>query len=789
MKTLVLIPVFNEDRTVKDVLEQIRKYTSADILVVNDGSTDNSLTRITECNVTYVINHARNMGPGAALISGFKFAIEHDYDVVVTLDADGQHEARFIPKLLDAIGEVDMVIGSRYLPDSQRKSQPPRDREQAIQALNKLVRRYTNYNITDCASGFRAYKVSSLRKLRLTEKGYAWPFQLWIQAYKARFKVKEVPISLIYLDYGRGSHGEFRSMQEALAKARQVMEKEVKEIRRETDKISKGISIWTRDNVGEVVPDVITPLSWSILDPIVNNAFLHFHHRLGIFDRQLRGFDCFYGRVYINRSTYESILEKFTCLKPRVVLKACWLACILPLQIRKSLFIVPREVGKLKRLNLKELASDEILNRIDGLISLMESCMKTHIACTIMGDVFVSLLRRVIRKWGGKYSTMPYSVLLTGLSGMRSAEPGIELWKLSREASSNKEIREVIINSEPSKIFSVLNAFDDGKEFACRIKEFLNRYGYFSLQEFELSYPRWEDDPTFILETLKNHVLSENLIDPLMFESRQRERRLIATQKIRKELARSKYTFPYRWLIFDLVLFEAQHCVIWRENMKQNFVLAYNQLRRFYLELAKRFVDQNLLKEERDIYFLTAEEVRRIDKGKVKPETIKELISLRKRERETNLKLPFPNVIETCAGLREEIKEDEEAKGLISTITLKGIGCSVGRVTGKARVILDPAGCGRLREGEILVAPFTNPGWTPLFVTARAIITEVGGHTSHGAIVAREYGIPCVVNVRNATKIIRNGATLTVDGEKGTVFVSSAQEQMSQAKNTRHIVH
>jgi phosphohistidine swiveling domain-containing protein/glycosyltransferase involved in cell wall biosynthesis len=775
LKTLVLVPVFNEERTVKEVLEQIWQYTSADILVVNDGSTDDSLARITESNVTYVINHESNMGPGAALISGFKFAVEHDYAVVVTLDADGQHEARYIPELLSAIGDVDMVVGSRYLLDSQRKSRPPRDREHASQALNKLVRRYTGYNVTDCASGFRAYKVSSIRKLRVTEKGYTWPFQLWIQACKAGLKVKEVPIPLIYLDYERDSHGEFRSMKQAIERAKQIMEKEIKETRRGKDAISKGIVIWTRDNVGEIIPDVITPLSWSILDPIVNKAFLHLHNQLGISDSHIRFLDRFYGRGYINRSALESILDKFTCLKPTAMVKTCWLACILPLQIRQSLFIVPKEVGRLKRLNMKGLLTDEILNRIDNLTSLMESCMTTHIACTIMGDAFVSLLRNMIRKRGGKYSKMPYSILLTGLSGMRSAEPGIELWKLSRDVSPNGKIRECIINGEPSKIFSALDAFDDGKEFAYRIKGFMKRYGHFSLQEFELSYPRWEDDPTFVLKILKSYVTSENLIDPLIFESRQRVKRLRATQKIRKEFARSKYAFPYRRLIFDLVLFEVQHCVVWRENMKQNTVLVCNQLRRCYVELANRLVDRSLLEEEDDIYFLNAEEIRRISSGKVKTEIIKEIISSRKRERETNLKLPFPSVIEAGTGSKGEIRENEEAKGLTSNITLKGIGCSIGRITGKARVILDPAKCEKLQEGEIIVAPFTNPSWTPLFVTARAVITEVGGVTSHGAVVAREYGIPCVVNVRNATKIIKNGATLTVDGEKGIVYLGQLE--------------
>jgi phosphohistidine swiveling domain-containing protein len=771
----VLVPVFNEEQTVKGVLEQIQEYTSGDILVVNDGSTDDSLVRIAESNVAYVISHERNMGYGAALISGFSFAIEHDYDVVVTLDSDGQHEARYIPKLVNAIDDADMVVGSRYLLDSQQKSQPSRDRKHALQELNEMVCKYTNYEITDCGSGFRAYRVSSLRKLRLTEKGYGFPFQLWIQASKAGFRVKEVPISLIYLDYKRGAHGEFRSVKEAIDKAENIMSEELKETGSSAGDISEDNILWTRDNVGEIIPDVITPMSWSILDPVINNAALHLRHRLGISDNQIKFVDRFYGRVYCNIPALGLILGKLTSLKLQAALRTCWIGCVLPLQIKKLLFFVPRKVSQLRKLKLNDLSSEQIFDQIADLTSIMENCMTAHITCTLMGDAFASYLRKMLGKWGGKYSTTSYSGLLTGLSGMKSAEPGIELWKLSRAALSNEKIRDVIINGEPSEVFRILDSFEAGKKFAYRLEQFMNNYGYFSLQEFELSYPRWDEDPSFILKILKNYVLAEDSIDPLAFESKQRTKRLETTQKIRKELARSKRTFLYRRPSFDVVIFEVQHYVVWRENVKQNFVLVYNQLRRFYVELASRLVDRNLLEEKCEIFFLTAEEIKHVSSGKLKTEIIKEKINSRKREREANLKSPFPSVIKTGAGLKEALKDSEEVEETTSSITLKGVGCSVGTVTGKARVILDPIEFETLQEGEILVAPFTNPSWTPLFVTAKGVITEVGGVSSHGAVVAREYGIPCVVNVKNATKIIKTGSTLTVDGKKGRVYLDQAE--------------
>ena len=785
-KTLVLVPVFNEEQTVKNVLRQIRECSSADILVINDCSTDDSLTQIKEGNATYIINHGRNMGPGGALISGFRFAVENNYDVLITLDADGQHLPEYIPKFLEAIRDVDMVVGSRYLPDSEKKSKPPRDRELANEAVTKLARKYIGYNITDIASGYRAYRVPSLRKLCLTETGYGWPFQLWIQASKAHFRVKEIPISLLYLDYKRDSHGEFGSVKEILAKAEKLMKEATKKPRC-SDDTSEKVVVWTRDNVGEVIPDLITPLSWSILAPVVEDSVIYLNHQLRTSSSQTRYLSCFYGRVYVNTTVYQTLQHSMNPFKERKnedilswlfsrFVYVPWPIFFLPLQIRWSLSTVPKEVKKLGDVNLEALSSSEILNRISRVQLLLKSCMRTHLAGTMVGETFLSLLKSLIRRWSSQHSMVPYSVLFTGLTGMKSAESGMELWKMSNKASTNEKTCEAIMKSEPSKMLSVLETFDDGKEFASEIRDFMGKYGSFSLQEFELSYPRWENDPTFVLQTLKNYMLPGNSDDPLKFERIQREKRLKITQEIRKDLTNLKSVFTGKRAIFDAVLLATQNYVVWRENMKQNFVLAYGQLHSFYMELAKRFVERKLLVEEKDFYFLTAEEIQQINDGRLTTERINELVHARKQERAKNLELDAPNAIEISENLTGEIKREIVKKDFESSIILKGIGCSMGRATGKAQVVFDPANCGGFEKGGILVAPFTSPSWTPLFLIASAVVTEVGGTTSHGAIVAREYGIPCVTSVANATKIIKNGEILTVDGEQGIVRKHSVEE-------------
>jgi pyruvate,water dikinase len=126
------------------------------------------------------------------------------------------------------------------------------------------------------------------------------------------------------------------------------------------------------------------------------------------------------------------------------------------------------------------------------------------------------------------------------------------------------------------------------------------------------------------------------------------------------------------------------------------------------------------------------------------------------------------------AAMASQARPAPSADGQLQPGTLTGAPASAGTVTGKAKVILDPAGA-HLEPGEILVAPSTDPGWTPLFMTAGALVMEMGGPISHGAVVAREYGIPAVVGVPDATMRIRTGDTVTVDGAAGTVVVDLSE--------------
>ncbi len=205
-KWLAALPVFNEATTVDSVLAEVSKYAQ-DVLVINDGSTDGTIARLKSWPTVQVVNHEKNRGYGAALKSAFAYAIEHQYEYLVTLDCDGQHQPQRIPRFVAACRHADIVSGSRYLKSYEGDSQPP---EQRL-FINRLVTRQLNQrlglNLTDAFCGFKAYRVESLKLLDIQDDGYAMPLELWVQAAALGLSIIEVPVPLIYLDLNRSFGG------------------------------------------------------------------------------------------------------------------------------------------------------------------------------------------------------------------------------------------------------------------------------------------------------------------------------------------------------------------------------------------------------------------------------------------------------------------------------------------------------------------------------------------------------------------------------------------------------
>jgi dolichol-phosphate mannosyltransferase len=226
-RVLVGIPVYNEERYVTKVLDEVRRYAS-DILVIDDGSRDATPALLAQQPVE-VIRHAANRGYGRSMQDMLRCAHFDGFDWLITMDCDEQHEPASIPRFVERIqaNESDIVSGSRYLTALADNDAPPSDRRAINKVITDELNSRLNLSLTDSFCGFKAYRVSACNRLTLNVDGYDFPMQFWVQAAANGLAIEEVPVRLIYNDPTRSFGGPLDNAQSRLELYRQTMHREI----------------------------------------------------------------------------------------------------------------------------------------------------------------------------------------------------------------------------------------------------------------------------------------------------------------------------------------------------------------------------------------------------------------------------------------------------------------------------------------------------------------------------------------------------------------------------------
>ncbi len=229
MRLLVAIPVHNEEKHLLDVLREVRCYHDQ-IVVVNDGSTDRTPELLAGVSWVTTLSHAKNQGYGSSLIDAFNWADAKGYDWVITMDCDRQHEPKRIPDFVRAIEteEWDLISGSRYLQPESGEDLPPADRRSINATITCVINDIFGTALTDSFCGFKAHRVKPTVDLRLTEKGYAFPMQLWPRAILAGLRITELPVRLIYNDPNRQFGGGLDDPSERLFRYLELLSEEAR---------------------------------------------------------------------------------------------------------------------------------------------------------------------------------------------------------------------------------------------------------------------------------------------------------------------------------------------------------------------------------------------------------------------------------------------------------------------------------------------------------------------------------------------------------------------------------
>ncbi|MEV4119807.1 PEP/pyruvate-binding domain-containing protein [Micromonospora sp. NPDC049645] len=340
---------------------------------------------------------------------------------------------------------------------------------------------------------------------------------------------------------------------------------------------------------------------------------------------------------------------------------------------------------------------------------------------------------------------MPYNVTI---------EMDLALWRLAQGAGDH---RQLLLDTPPAELAArhLRGALPD-----IGMAAFLDAYGHRGAAEVDLGVPRWAEDPTPVFAAVANYL---RVTDPGQGPDQRFARAAAAAENALRELVtRARRRRPVRGILAGFLLRRARSLAGLREAGKFAGLYPLRETRRQLLLIGADLRDAGLLEQPDDIMFLTLDEVHTVVHQGV---DLRGTVTSRRAVHRRELRRRTVPVALLSDGTDVEtvLPPTPAADG-----TLAGVGASAGRVTGPARVVHEPD-TAHVEPGEVLVAATTDPGWTPLFLTASALVTETGAIMAHGPTVAREYGIPAVICVPDATRIISTGQLVTVDGGAGTI--------------------
>ena len=564
--------------------------------------------------------------------------------------------------------------------------------------------------------------------------------------------------------------------------------------------------IYTRANAGEVYPDPVTPLSGSLAMLSAGDAgWKDAYVRLGTMDRDEFEPDrpstigCFGGYFYLNMSLTRIYGVRFPGLTPEMVdlqyfgempgippyrdearptdesprhtarLQEWLSGYIFARDDLPELRDDQRQLARLVagRPPFDELSDQELVDRARSLTPLYRRLFCRHIAISAAAGVGTGTVAGVCQAIGDPGLTM---TLVAGIGDVDSAAPSLALWDMGRQVAASPALTAAFDEGVAGLLDRLRAAPSDGgaPELLSALDAFLERYGSRGPNEWELRSHTWGTKPELALAAIDRMRLAPDSQAPAANLAQRTEDASEAAAKVSAMLEGD----PAASGQFAAGVRAARLFLAGRERTKTSCITLVHEMRVALREVGRRMVERGHLADVGQIFMFADDE---LDDVLERPEAFTELAAVREQQYLSLFELEPPFIIDgTVPPLSTWARRDRASTetNVVGQV-LTGIAGCPGTATGRARVILDPSDPGALEPGDILVAPVTDPSWTPLFVPAAAVVVDVGAQITHAVIVSRELGIPCVVSVTGATRSIPDGATVTVDGTNGTVTVDA----------------
>lgn len=545
--------------------------------------------------------------------------------------------------------------------------------------------------------------------------------------------------------------------------------------------------VWSNANIGEALPGVATPLTWSVLSHFSDLGFRRAFGALGCTvprDAELVG--DFRGRIYVNLTEFTSILSQIPWIHPSALVQlgggryASELDEVVAHRGSTGFLLrLPQTVTRYVRENfrlqariaefeeyfaeerirmvsvdprlLEPTGLDRMLSDAEHLLDETGSIMLTAYANLLTA---VLVLIGVLRTFAPNAGKELYRDLMSGLQDVDSARPGFMLWRIAQLAKGEPAVADRIREANVTKLSIEDLPAGPTREALVR---FIEEFGYRGIREAEIAEPRWAEDPTLMFAALRSHLAGD-------LDLAEREASLARRRQGAEDEVAAQVPLPLRPAIRRL-LDSVRRFTRMRERLRGNVVEVLGMFRRVALESSRRIRAREPEAGPDAAFFLSVAELRRVLHDDNQRVAIR--VQRRRLEYERNRALPEPPTM--FVGF-----PPAETTALPKSSRLHGLAASGGVAEGRARILRDPLQAAELAPGDILVVAAADTGWAPLFLAAAGVVTELGGPLSHAAIILREYAVPAVVNVTNATRALQDGEWLRIDGDAGTVEILGA---------------
>lgn len=585
---------------------------------------------------------------------------------------------------------------------------------------------------------------------------------------------------------------------------------------------SAATVLWSNANVNENFPEPISPLLYSI----ASAGYYHYFRNLGVafgisrrrlagMDRPLRGLIGVHdGRMYYNLTNLHAVLRmapfgehlgrafnafvgageiaghpegarRWTDPRrlagraaefARIAAQTTWQYLGLGHRVRQFERNADRFAARAHPGALAVRSLDDLLGDLSAFMDIRCHRWTNASLADAAAMVSYAMLQRALARAGADPPVA--NRLLRALPGVPSSQPALRLWDLSRLIRSDARLATLFATGSPADVLRALDVQADVAPFKRQFDRYLEDWGFRSSSELMLTVASLEERPEPVIELLRQYARSGDEA-PADVMARQATGRRRETSRLLRRVARRspiRAFSVWRWLSWT------QRAVAYRERVRLKQALLYTRCRRIALAIGDRLTTAGLLDAPDDVFQLAWHELDELASGRAMfPRSTRELIALRKAEHARFAARRPPDTVRLPAGA---YLTDRAAAGPASgagaqptesgAAVLTGASACGGRVTARAAVLLDVNEAARLSRGDVLVTRQTDPGWGPVFCLISGLVIERGGMLSHGAIIAREFGLPCLVGVPDATSRIPHGGTVTVDADAGRCVVLPA---------------